>query len=60
MNPAMKQRYTHQAYEHYGHLEYELQQLAIPDSEGYFPWESQYINRRLNIQGVLGSVCVAK
>jgi hypothetical protein len=34
-----KIKYTRHALEHYGHTDYNLQQLVIPNAKGEFPWD---------------------
>ena len=50
-----KHEYAIQAFNHYRHWEFGMQQLVMPDAKGVFPWEGNFDKRMEAIQPVLGA-----
>lgn len=50
-----KRDHAFQAYNHYRHWDFELQQLVLPDIIGRFPWEINYDENMRVIQPLLGN-----
>lgn len=44
-----------QAYNHYQHWDFGMQQLVMPDRSGKFPWEGDFELKMKEIQDVLGT-----
>jgi len=49
-----KQDYAFQAYNHYKHWDFEMQQLVMPDKKGLFPWDNGYSKEMEKCQTLLG------
>jgi len=50
-----KQDYAIQAFNHYKHWDFKLQQLVMPDRKGRFPWEFGYSKEMRECQELLGN-----
>lgn len=50
-----KQEYTIQAFNHYHHWDFKLQQLVMPDEKQRFPWEPDFSEHMLKCQKLLGN-----
>lgn len=51
---VQKQDYAIQAFNHYKHWDFKLQQLVMPDKKGRFPWEFGYSKKMRKSQKLLG------
>lgn len=51
----LKKEYTGQAFNHYGHWDFKLQQLVMPDEKQRFPWEFGYSKDMQKRQKLLGN-----
>lgn len=49
-----KKSHAAQAYNHYRHWGFRMQQLVMPDKNGLFPWEKDYCKKMQTIQSILG------
>jgi len=56
VHPDKKRQIANQVFKQFGHWDFELQQLVLPDDESCFPWDANYITRRIDMAGVLGRV----
>lgn len=50
-----KREYAIQAFNHYRHWDFKLQQMVMPDAKGVFPWEVNFDKKMEGIQTVLGN-----
>lgn len=56
VSESCKSQYTHQAYNHYRHWDFGVQQLVMPDAGGKFPWYGSFDSRMHQVQPLLGDV----
>ena len=51
---SLKPVYATQAFNHYGHWDFKLQQLVMPDEKQLFPWDSGFSDHMRKCQKLLG------
>jgi len=50
-----KEEYAIQAFNYYGHWEFRMQQLVMPDKNWLFPWDHGFSQKMASAQTVLGN-----
>jgi len=55
VHEELKRKRAVQAYNHYGHWDFDLMQLVMPDANGLFPWDEGYDPRMKEAQAMLGN-----